>query len=62
MSRHLVEIYGGALDENPEVKEFESFYEAQDFIYDKATEELGIDYSEEDFEQFMTLVKIKEVV
>lgn len=58
---YAVTIASGALDEHPGVTVFDEFYEAQDHIFEMAAEELGLDYSEEDFEQFMQYVKLEEL-
>lgn len=59
--RYKVTIASGALDENPDVQEFDRFEEAQDHIFMESLDRLGTDHSEEEFEEFMTLVRLEEI-
>ena len=59
--RYRVTVARAALDEHPDVYEFDDFYDAQDCIFAKAAE-VGIDYSDyEKFEQFLELVRFQEI-
>jgi hypothetical protein len=59
--RYKVTIARAALDEHPEVFTFDSYYDAQDCIFAKAAEVYGIPVADDEFEQFMELVRFQEV-
>lgn len=53
--------YAGAFDENPETLEFDNWNEAQDAVIDGASEELGENFTDDEFDNYMQLITLKEI-